>query len=799
MTLDICQRNVEFRAADSAEGSDGRNLDGYAAVFGASTEINSWEGRFTETIAKGAFRKTLRERKNVLMQWNHGGDSRVGHTPIGHYTELVEDDHGLRVKGRLFDNDLVEPIRQAIEAGAITGMSFKFRVVRDDWTDNKGKRVKPDELYELLYEPGERGPLQRTIKEVQLYEAGPVSTPAYEQTSVGVRSASEEDRKALVDQYRRSMAAEQEEVREWLDAEARWTKDCIEWLDAETAWRASVTDWLAAEQAHETSQRESDAARETGTSERTGENPQTTPPDLGTSDRDHIEKETEQRDNAASRKAKKAMNIHELRAREKALLATITGIGDEFRDAEMPAEKAEAFDAAESELTDVRSKIQAIEARAERMKAYATSTPESTERGHETPAFHKDRDIFDLDATRMEARSPEDFVARISDDAKRAIDKARFSRVVAKDKAQERAMELLETYDDENGTLAKRILCTGSAVYERAFGKAMRSGSLAGLSYEEQRAMSLGGGSGNEGGYAVPFQLDPTVILTNDGYVGSLRSVARVESIVGKEWQGVTSAGISVSRDGTPASASNPTPGEIGRQAEAAEAADGSFYLGQPTVKAVRVQGFVPFSIEIEQDWGGLRSEITRMLADAKEREELESFTLGDGTGLQPLGVVPGAQAVSPATAETFADADVYALELALAPRWRANARFMANRATYSKIRQFAAADGHDLWERIGNGMPSRLLGYEALENSYMDASAIDNTATADHKILLFGDFQQFLIVDRIGMNIELIPHVFGSNGRPTGQRGVYAVWRNNAKVLVPAALKVLNVATVAP
>ena len=143
MTLDICQRNVEFRAADSAEGSDGRNLDGYAAVFGAPTVIDSWEGRFTETIAKGAFRKTLRERKNVLMQWNHGGDSRVGHTPIGHYTELVEDDHGLRVKGRLFDNDLVEPIRQAIEAGAITGMSFKFRVVRDDWTDNMGSASSP--------------------------------------------------------------------------------------------------------------------------------------------------------------------------------------------------------------------------------------------------------------------------------------------------------------------------------------------------------------------------------------------------------------------------------------------------------------------------------------------------------------------------------------------------------------------------------------------------------------------------------------------------------------------------------
>lgn len=793
MTLDICQRNVEFRAADSAEGSDGRNLDGYAAVFGAATEINSWEGRFTETIAKGAFRKTLRERKNVLMQWNHGGDSRVGHTPIGHYTELVEDDHGLRVKGRLFDNDLVEPIRQAIEAGAITGMSFKFRVVRDDWTDNMGKRVKPDELYELLYEPGERGPLQRTIKEVQLFEAGPVSTPAYEQTTVGVRSASEEDRKALVDQYRQSIQAEEREIQTWLDAEERWAKDYSDWVDAETAWRTSVTDWLAAEQAYETSQREADAARETGTSERTGENPQTTPPDLGTSNRDDT-KESTQRD-AAPRKIGKVMNIHELRAREKALLATLTGLGEEFRDAEMPADKVEAFDAAESELGEVRGKIEAIEARAEKMKAYATSTPAATERGNErqAPAFHKDRDIFDLDATRMGSHSPEDFVARVKDDAKRAVDGAKFARVTATSKAAERAAELLDVYDDEDGTLAKRILVTGSPVYERAFGKAMKSCSLAGLTTEEQRAMQLGNDSA--GGFAVPFQLDPTVILTNDGFIGDIRSVARVETIVGKEWQGVTSDGIKIQRDGSDPAVLE--AGELGRQAEAAEANDNSFALSQPKIRVSRVQGFVPFSIEIEQDWGGLRSEITRMLADAKAREENWSFTNGtasNGVSLQPMGLIAGstnttvlaAGGNTPTGVKGGMPGLLYALEESLAPRYRGNASWMAAKQFYNLVRQVDTAGGANLWERIGNGLPAQLLGYSVHENSDMDA--IGNTK----RIAAFGDFSQYLIVDRVGMSVELVPHVFGANGRPTGQRGVYAIWRNNAMILVQKAIKVL-------
>jgi predicted phage gp36 major capsid-like protein len=43
-------------------------------------------------------------------------------------------------------------------------------------------------------------------------------------------------------------------------------------------------------------------------------------------------------------------------------------------------------------------------------------------------------------------------------------------------------------------------------------------------------------------------------------------------------------------------------------------------------------------------------------------------------------------------------------------------------------------------------------------------------------------------------MTVEMIPHLFGPAGRrPTGQRGVYAVWMNNSKILVPSAFKRLT------
>lgn len=181
----LCLRAVEFRAAD--EAGDGRTLEGYAAVFRTPTLIDSWEGTFEEEIARGAFSKTIGERTPVL-QFDHGRDMRTGSLPIGSIEDLREDSKGLFVSARLFDNDVVEPIRQAIEAQAIDGMSFRFEVLRDRWRDAAGKNVKPEELSTLLWKPGDRGPLKRTLLEVRLFELGPVVFPAYASTSVGVRS-----------------------------------------------------------------------------------------------------------------------------------------------------------------------------------------------------------------------------------------------------------------------------------------------------------------------------------------------------------------------------------------------------------------------------------------------------------------------------------------------------------------------------------------------------------------------------------------------------------------------------------
>jgi HK97 family phage major capsid protein len=68
--------------------------------------------------------------------------------------------------------------------------------------------------------------------------------------------------------------------------------------------------------------------------------------------------------------------------------------------------------------------------------------------------------------------------------------------------------------------------------------------------------------------------------------------------------------------------------------------------------------------------------------------------------------------------------------------------------------------------------------------------SAMATAITTGTKWAVFGDFRNFLVADRLGFQVELIPHLFGSANRfPTGQRGLLAVWRSGSGVLVATGI----------
>ena len=85
-------RSVDFTATSA--GADGRTLEGYAAVYDQPAEIDSpQEGRFTETIQRGAFGASI-ARKVPALLFDHGRHPQIGAMPLGKITDISEDARG---------------------------------------------------------------------------------------------------------------------------------------------------------------------------------------------------------------------------------------------------------------------------------------------------------------------------------------------------------------------------------------------------------------------------------------------------------------------------------------------------------------------------------------------------------------------------------------------------------------------------------------------------------------------------------------------------------------------------------
>lgn len=391
------------------------------------------------------------------------------------------------------------------------------------------------------------------------------------------------------------------------------------------------------------------------------------------------------------------------------------------------------------------------------------------------PAVHIRHDIYDLVAIQQQARNRDELPGLYRDNALRAIEQHRFPGS-DRETSQANVAKLLDTIpDDTTGWVARRVLATGSPEYARVFGRALAAGRPP-TTGRDAEILALG--ESDTGSFAVPFQLDPTIILTTNGAINPLRQISRVEQITGKEFDLVTSTGVVVSR-----------------KAEFAAETDNSPTLAQPTIQPKRVSGWIPFSVELEGDWTGLQASMMTLLTDAKDVEESNSFTLGPGTGVTAGGVVTlqagGSLVTLTGGVSTLSFKDPETLESAMAPRFRAQASYLASKTTYNKYRNlFAAQTGFatDPWNRPTLGQPRELWGYPAYEDSDM----VITNVTGD-KVLLMGDFGHgFLIVDRVGMQMELVQTVFGAaQGQfPTGRRGYYCWWRNNSTVLIPNAFR---------
>jgi hypothetical protein len=173
--LTLADAGLQIRAAGDNEPPA---FTGHAAVFNTRTAIGPVPGwGFLEEIAPGAFTKTLKEG-DARMLIDHDPSKVVSRVSAGTLS-LAEDKAGLATESEL-DPELsyVRDLTANLRNGNVTGMSFGFQVVKDDWTT--------EELdVEGLDDPAEVE--VRTIREVRLIEVSAVTFPAYTATDAGLR------------------------------------------------------------------------------------------------------------------------------------------------------------------------------------------------------------------------------------------------------------------------------------------------------------------------------------------------------------------------------------------------------------------------------------------------------------------------------------------------------------------------------------------------------------------------------------------------------------------------------------
>jgi HK97 family phage prohead protease len=141
-------------------------LVGYAAVFNKLSEKLMF---FREKIAPGAFAKSLKDGDDVRALFNHDPNQVLGRLTSG-TLKLKENTKGLLTEIDLPDTQLGRDLETLVERGDISGMSFGFIKIVDEWHTKEGE----DDL--------------RILKEVKLIDVSPVTYPAYPDTSVAVRS-----------------------------------------------------------------------------------------------------------------------------------------------------------------------------------------------------------------------------------------------------------------------------------------------------------------------------------------------------------------------------------------------------------------------------------------------------------------------------------------------------------------------------------------------------------------------------------------------------------------------------------
>lgn len=364
--------------------------------------------------------------------------------------------------------------------------------------------------------------------------------------------------------------------------------------------------------------------------------------------------------------------------------------------------------------------------------------------------------------------------AEARDAALRVLDDRVAARHLRSDEKDEVERQIRTSTD-----IARRILVTENDAYREAWMKLVTQPNAASfLSDEERQAVrayneyrAASEGTTTAGGFGIPVFIDPSIIMTAQGSGNPFLQLARQVDVNTNVWKGVSSAGVTWSFD-----------------TEASAVSDDMATLAQPIVSVFMARGFIPFSIEVGQDYPGFASEMQTLLAAGYDELLVDKFTRGSGTG-EPKGILTCLSAntnvrVRCATnVGAISASDPYNLWQAVPQRNRRNASWLMNVSLNNAIRQLGTANVyHASTVTLPEGAVEMLFNRGVYESPYMPS--LTTTTTATEGYVIAGDFSNYVIARRGGMSVELIPQIFqqatagSAYGMPTGQRGWFAYSR---------------------
>ncbi len=278
--------------------------------------------------------------------------------------------------------------------------------------------------------------------------------------------------------------------------------------------------------------------------------------------------------------------------------------------------------------------------------------------------------------------------------------------------------------------------------------------------------------SGAAGAFALPLQLDPTVILTNAGVVGPFRKLARTVIGTSNVWEGISSAGATANWVAEGATVSDTTP-----------------TISQVAITPYKSAVWIYGSFESMDDTA-LAAQIPGLIDEARGRLETTLFTTGSGSA-QGYGVIT--RGASDSTTGALTAPMVYALHQNLPPRFRdtdsygAKPAWIGNVTIQDACRQLPTFTG-SVTPMVNDNQPGddppQMLGID-----FYEASAMDSAQSTGKKTLCIGDFSQLIIVDRMPSVLIMDPLVLGSGSSlPAGQRGWYSYARTGSDITTAAA-----------